>query len=1249
MGKQIKKTRKCNTPKTPTKKKLSRQTMTLLLVPSIMLLILVIGATYAYYNVQSGNTSSTHSLSTGVGEAGSVSLVNDTKNLHIRMTALNMQEDNGIDELWATDTSDNYDEEEVLRPIAHATVIGGDDETRYTCTFSLTINLTGTMVSSLQEGDAIIRFRGMDSFEYDLSNVTSPTTITINTLSGRNREESLYVSAKINNKDSNQDYLQGKSLNIEITNSDFSCEVKGTPSDHVYAVNFHPNRLPSAYQEVEYIKGDGQQYILTDVVPTNTTGVYLEMVNNDVTSNLVYFGSGYRYPTNQNGFWIGNLSSKFYSRWDTLYSSNQNNVLINDTTVSNDQKYIFELNYLNDRKIKRDGSVYVRNLSNLANKTTPISIYGYNNATAGGSEVNLPAKYQLYSFKISEGNRVIRDYIPCYRISDSKPGLYDILNDTFLTNASGSQTDFSVGNDVYYDQLISVDVSTPLYRNAYVNGNASFLGWNTNKNRTGTTYHDGQSVLNLTTENNTIDLYAMWPREFRVTYTNILGNYPTSVMEDEDLEVDFTGTLYTILKVYQDGTELSPVIDYTYNDMILRVPRVKGNIEIASTDRLCIEQGITNFAECLIVMDQNNTNVSQAKSAIATKTVDFNKIEPYIVYEENVQYGKQSNTYITRTTSEAIRFSTTKPTLNTETGYYTFATDSTVVGKISDYLSDENTTYYTALSSTESGGKSTIYVIYDYVKSGSYYNVTRADIYTQTATEDSVSKPGLYRAEDDYTTYSGNTPTNNFTYYYRGAVKNNWVYFGGFLWRVVRINGNGSIRMIYNGLASSSNHTNNNARTSTAAYVASGNQTATTTDVTGLTNDTITTTYKSGAYDPTYVGYMNNPAKTALTYPDYTLSTSQKLNTFPVFSTITEGTNYYFFNDFNPTRDCFNGANGTQGACTLKCGESGVDCVQSTWYNMASNNYDTTAPGFYSNSSTYMYKYTSNYKYTCWGDGTAVTHQNSNNTTSVYITCPVVSEIQGINYVRKTSSINRTQARVRYSGMFTAVTDQNNKSSEAVKNISDSPIKASIDTWYSSNIIGKYDKKDNELEVGEQKHLLETYLADAVFCNDRSSTTTNYPLSTSGSVYAYGPYTRNYTNKSPSFKCPNINNDGFTLKTSGASSSVTPGGIGNNMLNYPVGLITLDEAIYAGEKVGSINKELYLYSGGSYWTMSPYYNHYSKITAYNWIVSTTGNLGNSTASTNNGVRPVINLKSSVEYVSGTGTESDPYIITISNS
>ncbi len=56
---------------------------------------------------------------------------------------------------------------------------------------------------------------------------------------------------------------------------------------------------------------------------------------------------------------------------------------------------------------------------------------------------------------------------------------------------------------------------------------------------------------------------------------------------------------------------------------------------------------------------------------------------------------------------------------------------------------------------------------------------------TSLSTEDS----GIYSMEDDY----------GMSYYYRGSVENNYVKFAGLYWRIIRVNGDGSIRMLYDG------------------------------------------------------------------------------------------------------------------------------------------------------------------------------------------------------------------------------------------------------------------------------------------------------------------------------------------------------------------------------------------------------------------------------------------------------------------
>ena len=47
--------------------------------------------------------------------------------------------------------------------------------------------------------------------------------------------------------------------------------------------------------------------------------------------------------------------------------------------------------------------------------------------------------------------------------------------------------------------------------------------------------------------------------------------------------------------------------------------------------------------------------------------------------------------------------------------------------------------------------------------------------------------------------YETTDTDGNPTYYYRGSVENNYVKFAGYYWRIIRINSNGAVRMIYDG------------------------------------------------------------------------------------------------------------------------------------------------------------------------------------------------------------------------------------------------------------------------------------------------------------------------------------------------------------------------------------------------------------------------------------------------------------------
>ena len=94
---------------------------------------------------------------------------------------------------------------------------------------------------------------------------------------------------------------------------------------------------------------------------------------------------------------------------------------------------------------------------------------------------------------------------------------------------------------------------------------------------------------------------------------------------------------------------------------------------------------------------------------------------------------------------------------------------------------------------------------------------------------------GLYATPDHYGT----------SYYYRGERNslNNNLIFAGFQWKIVRINGDGSIRLIYNGTEAQYNILN-------------------TMNTTGINTHIGTTAFNSTVNDNKYVGYMYSPAGT---------------------------------------------------------------------------------------------------------------------------------------------------------------------------------------------------------------------------------------------------------------------------------------------------------------------------------------------------------------------------------------------------
>ena len=181
-----------------------------------------------------------------------------------------------------------------------------------------------------------------------------------------------------------------------------------------------------------------------------------------------------------------------------------------------------------------------------------------------------------------------------------------------------------------------------------------------------------------------------------------------------------------------------------------------------------------------------------------------------------------------------------------------------------------------------------------------------------------------------------------------------------------------------------------------------------------------------------------------------------------------------------------------------------------------------------------------------------------------------------------------------------------------------SSIKEKIDSWYNEHLKQNYNK----------------YISDINFCNDKSLLNEEFFDDGSGMQYSiktYNSFDRLKTKKIPSFICQN-KEDRYTVNSKE----------GNNFLEVPIGLLTADEAYFAGAHENSSSNIHYLYSSNSFCTSTPLNFHGYLDNPEVWVLDSNLYI-HSYDSEQYGVRPVINLKADVKF-EGEGTIDSPYEI-----
>ena len=337
------------------------------------------------------------------------------------------------------------------------------------------------------------------------------------------------------------------------------------------------------------------------------------------------------------------------------------------------------------------------------------------------------------------------------------------------------------------------------------------------------------------------------------TYKDSLGNEDTEKKQSLNLEYDFTKKQSVAVQVYMES------VNDANQDADVIVKSTKNNDEVYSLvkkmsikgNNYCLNNGFNKLSDCILVSENMSSSVEDAKTFINNKgNVNLNDTAPTYTYVEDTK-NDISGSYMSQI--DGFKYYVgDNYNFDTKKGMFELVNnDNSSI--LSVDLDDSYLNYYTCGTiNMQWFDCSNIYKIKEILNG----KITKADLITYKEVASLNSEQGLYKIKDE---------NNLDMYFYRGNVINNNVYFAGFYWKILRINGDGSIKLIYNG----DNKTEDNIGINGEIYA-----------------------FNENIYDATYVGYMygKNFSKTELT--------SDVLEYPSAASAFTPSIKYYFADSY---------------------------------------------------------------------------------------------------------------------------------------------------------------------------------------------------------------------------------------------------------------------------------------------------------------------------------------------------------------
>ena len=315
--------------------------------------------------------------------------------------------------------------------------------------------------------------------------------------------------------------------------------------------------LPEGYEELTYVRSTGNQYFVTDYIPNGDTRIDFKFAATDTDLNLMLFGvygSGnqcLRAMRRRKGADAAARDGVYFIQMtDTLDSDH----LINSpagTADTTDHELVAANNEKTLDGVALSGEETVP-LTKSVGKT--LWLLRFNNHPNYSNLYNF--RGLLYGCKITEGETVVRDYVPA-KAANGDIGLYDRAGNTFKT-ASGA--DFTGGEVVPPQATMVVTGGTVSSRDTQLTFSSAVTSGNKIYAAYGNTY-GGDELANW--EHTTIDT----------------GLVAASAFEDRTVKLTgVTAKTATYVRLYTLGENGKRVWSNTYAVKLL--PRRRGGLVI---------------------------------------------------------------------------------------------------------------------------------------------------------------------------------------------------------------------------------------------------------------------------------------------------------------------------------------------------------------------------------------------------------------------------------------------------------------------------------------------------------------------------------------------------------------------------------------------------------------------------------------------------------------------------------------------